>query len=122
MPHRSSDLNDSEAHLMRAISSSAMLAPSWYPGIRKKDAGHASMATPITCQWRTENGATCGHLISVVRCAEHLRSVHGVAKLAPSLMVKCHWCPNGARLVRRANLVRHVREVHLHHSRRGPPT
>ncbi|KAF8438932.1 hypothetical protein L210DRAFT_2235413 [Boletus edulis BED1] len=93
--------------------------PSWYPSVRENDDGHASVQDPTICKWQTESGAICGHPISVAHCSEHLATAHGISKMALDFRVACRWCPDGARPVKRANIVRHVRESHLHHPRRA---
>ncbi|KAN0086303.1 hypothetical protein V8E55_007437 [Tylopilus felleus] len=76
------------------------------------------MEAPMICRWQTEDGMICGHPISVARTAEHLAMAHGTSGIAAGFTITCRWCPDRGRAVKRANMVRHVRECHLHVPRR----
>lgn len=73
------------------------------------------------CGWQSETGFICGGPVSSSTCLEHLATVHGMRNMVSTLMVKCGWCSD-RRLMKRENIVRHIREVHLRVRRRGSRT
>ncbi|KIK76742.1 hypothetical protein PAXRUDRAFT_413549 [Paxillus rubicundulus Ve08.2h10] len=72
----------------------------------------------LTCKWRATNGSICGASITGSTVPQHLVQ-HGITKLSFDTLIECHWCPNGSKPMKRESIVRHVRGVHLHLTRKS---
>lgn len=67
------------------------------------------------CGWWDDNNRQCGVPISSRDCADHFAAVHDIKNIAWHVEVICRWCSSEAqKKVIRKNLLRHLREVHLH--------
>ncbi|KIO01793.1 hypothetical protein M404DRAFT_725718 [Pisolithus tinctorius Marx 270] len=70
------------------------------------------------CGWQNEDGSLCGAPVTYENCAEHFATAHKIKKMAAKVKVLCRWCALSAeKTVIRKNLLRHLREAHLHYPR-----
>jgi len=70
-----------------------------------------------TCQWVMEDSSSCEKTISRENVTGHLAE-HGIRCMSRDLIVQCCWRGCGTS-VKRQNIARHVREVHLGLKRRS---
>jgi len=91
----------------------------WHSNVRAVNTRQVSKTAPYICQWRTEPNSVCGDVISWATCGEHFAITHGLRNMRSGLHIMCHWCSEGGRLMKRENVVRHVREAHLGKKRFG---
>ncbi|KAI5994224.1 hypothetical protein EDC04DRAFT_1241844 [Pisolithus marmoratus] len=69
----------------------------------------------MCCGWQNEGGGPCGARVTYNNCAEHFAAVHRIKNMAADVEVLCRWCPLSEEMkLTRKNLLRHLREVHLH--------
>ncbi|KAI6038140.1 hypothetical protein EDC04DRAFT_2040259 [Pisolithus marmoratus] len=74
--------------------------------------------TQTPCGWQNEDGEPCCELVTYDNCAEHFAAVHGIKNMAGNAEVLCRWCALSAgKKITRKNILRHLREAHLHCSR-----
>lgn len=70
------------------------------------------------CGWRNDDGKECGIPITYGDCKNHLAAVHNIKNIAWYVEIICRWCSSKAqKKVKRKNMLRHLREVHLCHTR-----
>ncbi|KAI6046913.1 hypothetical protein EDC04DRAFT_945476 [Pisolithus marmoratus] len=70
------------------------------------------------CGWINEDGSPCGAPITYANCADHFAIVHGIKDKAADVKVHCRWCTSPVeKKIKRKNILRHLREVHLRCSR-----
>ncbi|KAI6142131.1 hypothetical protein BKA82DRAFT_1002912 [Pisolithus tinctorius] len=70
------------------------------------------------CSWQNEDGRLCGVPVTHNNCAEHFAAVHEIKNIAAKVKVLCRWCAlSTEKKVTRKNLLRHLREAHLHYPR-----
>ncbi|KAI6110112.1 hypothetical protein F5141DRAFT_826255 [Pisolithus sp. B1] len=68
------------------------------------------------CRYWSPNAPSCNTRIDCGSAPEHLREVHEVRDISRSTPMTCAWTGCGQSVLRN-NLIRHLREVHLHHER-----
>lgn len=75
-----------------------------------------NLAARDRCGWRDNSGRECGAPITYDNLAHHFAAFHGIRNLASDVEITCCWCPPG-KMVKRENLLRHLREHHLGYQR-----
>ncbi|KAI6142181.1 hypothetical protein BKA82DRAFT_30542 [Pisolithus tinctorius] len=70
------------------------------------------------CGWKNEDGRLCGAPVTYNNCAEHFATIHEIKNIAAKVEVLCRWCAlSTEKKVIRKNILRHLREAHLHYPR-----
>lgn len=65
------------------------------------------------CGWQDGEARKCGIPITYY-CADHFAAFHGLENMARDVEIVCRWClPMEQKKIRRQNMLRHLREVHL---------
>ncbi|KAI6137346.1 hypothetical protein F5141DRAFT_81662 [Pisolithus sp. B1] len=70
------------------------------------------------CSWQNEDGGLCGAPVTYNNCAEHFPTDHAIKDLGANVEALCRRCPlDTEKKVSRKNILRHMREAHLHRPR-----